>query len=490
LEGIPDDLDQFYTDAIKRIPHEYRMEAYLMFEVILRARDRSLFTYELVEAVSCAGLDSLDDCLSAIVQNRTKPGEADCSGWVKDRGAGLLELGVIALTSDGKRVTHQVQFMHQTVLDFVSRPGFRSIILGGTFELPLENGYSLLAKWLFARAEGANRMEPGAPAISPTNNVLALAESTTGRSLKMFLDAVDVSVIARELRDLDFSEHTADPKVAFAAVQSLTILLQEFIQEHNGSLPDRGDFSPLHCLCKMVTRRGISTENTVFPFSVPVDVPVATLLLGHGATVHARYKGRTPWDILFHGSYYSHMKFQVQGSDESRARVNALAGHLLRAGQDPDTDLKGIRDVTRIMCLAPVATFIVSKALHLATEDLARLLLRSGANVNALDSEGRTALDLACGVCHTEVEYELNVRYPGQLKNAYALAALLLRHGGRVTKKGRRRWPGFLEALSTSVGASIFSDEFREPPVLRHATARALAENVKRLGMWVTRGGG
>jgi hypothetical protein len=491
LEGIPDDLDQFYTDAIKRIPHEYRMEAYLMFEVILRARDRSLFTYELAEAVSCAGLDSLDDCLSAIVQNRTKPGEPDCCGWVKDRGAGLLELGVIVLTSDGKRVTHQVQFMHQTVLDFVSRPGFRSIILGGAFELPLENGYSLLAKWLFARAEGANRMEPGAPAISPTNNVLALAESTTGRSLKRFLDAVDVSVIARELRDLDLYEHIADPKIAFAAVQSLTILLQEFIQEHNGRLPDRGGFSPLHCLCKVANRQAIGIKKQmVFPFSMPVDVPVATLLLGHGATVHARYKGRTPWEILFQDSYYNYRKFQRSPGLESLARVNALAGHLLRAGQDPDTDLQVIRTETRTLPQAPDATFIVSKALHIATEDLAKLLLRLGANVNALDSEGLTALDLACGVRPSKHGNELKVTYPRQLKNAYALAALLLRHGGRVTKKGRRRWPGFLEDLDTHTDESIFSDEFREPPVLRHATARALAEKVKRLGMRVTRGGG
>jgi hypothetical protein len=491
LEGIPDDLDQFYIDAIRRIPHEYRIEAYFMFEVILRDTERSLYTFELVEAVSCAGIESLHDCLSAIVQNRAKPDPADRSSWVKDRGAGLVEL-VIYPTSDGKPVTHQVQFMHQTVLDFVSRPGFRSIILGRPFALPLENGYSLQAKWLFARAEEAIRMEPGAPPIAPTENVLALAESTTGRSVKRFLDAVDVRVIQRELHNLDLHEHMADPKIAFAAIQGLIVLLQKFILEHNGRIPDRRDFSPLHCLCKLAKRYVIS-NGLVFRPKMPADVSVASLLLRHGATVHAKYKGRTPWETLFQDSRYDYSKFQVRYGRRGGSPINTLARHLLKAGQDPDVNMP----ITAAWAPVPswkhgpvrLLGFVstVGKALHIATEDLAKILLELGASVNAIDGEGRTALDLACGVGEGGGKPEAAVS--GELENAYSLAALLLRHGARVTGKGQRQWPSFLKALSGSLGESTFSDEFREPRVLHHVTARAMAEKVKRLKTRVTKGG-
>jgi hypothetical protein len=193
LEGVPDDLDQFYTDAVKRIPHEYRAEAYFMFEALLRATARPLDTFELVEAVSCARLDSLDDCARAITENRRNHEASGRLSWVKDRRAGLVEFGA-ALSNGTKARTHRVHFMHQTALDFVSRPGFRSIILGRRFALPLENGYSLLAKWSLSRAQAT--IEHGTPAYpltgAPTVDLLAFAESSTGRSMKKFLDVLDI----------------------------------------------------------------------------------------------------------------------------------------------------------------------------------------------------------------------------------------------------------------------------------------------------------
>jgi hypothetical protein len=246
---------------------------------------------------------------------------------------------------------------------------------------------------------------------------------------------------------LGFYERIVDTKIAFAALQNLTILLQESINEHNGSLPDRRDFSPLHCLCKMAATANKvyipSSTDALFEFRMPVDVPVASLLLRHGATVHAKYKGRTPWETLFQGSRTFYTKFGTPSDPEAAARVNVLAEHLLRAGQDPDADMQIMYSWNLEWHLEkaahePSGRFTVSKALHTATEEPAKLLLGFGANVNALDGEGRTALDLACMCYAIEERGQLDVEFKTELGNAYALAALLLRHGGWVTRKGQR----------------------------------------------------
>lgn len=484
LEAVPDDLNQLYTDAVSRIPHEYRREAYFMFEVILRATDRSLDTFELVEVVSCAGHESLDECLRAnrvLTGGWTSTRTRDYSVWVKERGAGLVKL--VASGDNGNESPRpRVQFMHQTVVDFVSQPGFRGILLGRTFDLPLENGYSLLAKWLFARAQELAGIG-SATGLAPTTNVLALAESTTGRSMKRFLDALDPRVLQEELCTLGVEELIAEPKIAFAAVQNLTIFLQEFIRGHNGRIPDNGGFSTLHCVCRVanwpqsplnprnkyyVGGSGMGTE-IVFPCEMPVEVPVASLLLRHGASVDVTYKGETPWQILFRG-FHSH-KFSTKVIQDS-PRINALARHLLMAGQDPNVDvLISGRKVT------------IGKALHVAPRGLAELLLEFGARVNALDGKGHTPLDLACRV-RTTYRYSMaphiQKEEPARREVAYDLAVLLMSHGAKVTRRGQRKWCYLCDKSNLWSGP--------QPSVLHLSEAILLVENMKRLRAWIKLG--
>ncbi|KAK4095782.1 hypothetical protein N658DRAFT_490443, partial [Parathielavia hyrcaniae] len=409
LEAAPGDLNQLYIDAVNRIPHEYRTEANFIFEG----------------------------------EHHPAP--------LKERGAGLIE--VAALGNDGnnhgKEGVFSLQFMHQTVLDFVSQPGFRGIMLGRTFDLPLDNGYSLLAKWLFARAqeaaETAAETATSSPPVAPTINVLALSESTTGKSMKGFLDALEPLVIRLELRCLGVDEHISDPRIAFAAVQNLSILMQEYIREHNGRISqDHGGFSALHCLCRVaqwplihrnnmrysdVHGAGRETTTIVFPIEMPVNVPAAPLLLRHGARVDATYRGETPWQILFRE--LPSRKFVVDVIQDN-PQINALARHLLMAGQDPNVD---------VLISGGGAT--VGKALHVAPRGLAELLLEFGARVNALDGTGQTPLDLACRV-RTSYRYSMapqrEKEEPARREAAYDLALLLMSHGAKLTRRGQRKW--------------------------------------------------
>ncbi|KAM7199682.1 hypothetical protein V8F33_004334 [Rhypophila sp. PSN 637] len=136
LNGVPADLEHLYTDSIRRLPHEYRREAYFMFEAMLRS-ERQLRPVSLQQVVFCAKHQGFDDCVRMIVDNRSF--DKACR-WTNERGAGLVEIDHLSI----------VRFIHQTVLDFVARPGFRALMFGNAFELPIENGYSVISKWELA----------------------------------------------------------------------------------------------------------------------------------------------------------------------------------------------------------------------------------------------------------------------------------------------------------------------------------------------------
>ena len=251
------------------------------------------------------------------------------------------------------------------MLDFLSRPGFRSLVLGQAFELPRENGYSFLTKWQFALIEaesfgkldsevGPARSSDGESlVIEPaTRNILALAEQTTGKSMKYFLESVDAKAIRSELQTLERSQlgydtsHIVNPLLSFSALQGLTILLGEVCREHGGKIPDGGDFSLLHCLCVPVGDMGAPgrASHLVFGQNFDVDLseraaPMISFLVQHGARLNARYKGDTAWGILFRRYHYS--KFLgTDGNFDESPTVNALVRAMLGAGQDPDVDIK------------------------------------------------------------------------------------------------------------------------------------------------------
>ena len=479
LGDVPSDLDQLYTDSIKRLPHEFRREAYYMFEIMLKS-DVQLNPSDLKEAVSCAMHQNLDACVRAIQEENQLDSILNASDqWVNQRGAGLVEIhsGDYAIVA---------RFIHQTVVDFLSRPGFRGIIFGHAFELPLENGYSLMSKWLLAQAEAVLRatsaevFEQGAG--DPTgfrgsprvySNVLALAEHTTGRSMRKFLSQLDIRIMRDELRALGYANaRIASPLYSFAAVHGLMILLEEVSCENKGKIPDKEDVSLLHYLCTLadqVAGKGYGPWSGMIYREGHVAT-TASFLLRRGARLNAKYNDATPWNALFGNSMYS--KFSgLSGCYSERRPANALIGVMLGEGQDPNEDVRlEIRRGRR-------TEITTVKALHIATRDMAEILLRHDAKVNALDMKGRTPLDLACGVGGNPYEVGDHV----QPQDAYHLASLLVKHGAKLTTKGHAVWPGFLSRLVTlapEIEAS-FSDSFKNPGVIRYATAARLAKRLR-----------
>ena len=139
LSRLPRDLIHFYERIVEKIPSEYRMESYIMLEIALRARGPMIVS-NFLTAVECAKERSL---LDSIEHQRESTATSDeiIARRLKSRVGDLLQI------VHNRDERSYIQFMHQTVKEFVARPGFQKFILGSS--LP-ENGFSFLSKYMLS----------------------------------------------------------------------------------------------------------------------------------------------------------------------------------------------------------------------------------------------------------------------------------------------------------------------------------------------------
>ncbi|TQN67473.1 hypothetical protein CSHISOI_07886 [Colletotrichum shisoi] len=388
LKSLPTDLDSFYKDAIKRLPLELRMEAFSMFEVMARS-NTILSATRVREAVSCAQLSDPEDCAMAIRRCQELPSSDLPTRWAQDRGAGLVEF-----KHPYENAPAIITFMHQSVLDFVLRPGFRGLVLDHAFALPLENGYSILSKWMLSIGAQDQKIfdhhEAG-------EDLLAVAEATTGKSLKSFLDSLNNDTLTTELKLWGCPiADISNPKIYFAVIQGLNIFIQEAIQEHGVVIPDKDNFSLLHCLVRM--SNPFLGSGVAFPVSRSLArMEIIPILFRHGARVGAVWQGKTPFQILV--SKFPYTIFTGSGGQKGSDSIpmydyeNVLALHLLSAGQDPNVSISIERNNRRRQYRS--TEWVTCKPLHVVPLGLAETPIAFGAKVNVFDSKGRTPLDLA-----------------------------------------------------------------------------------------------
>jgi hypothetical protein len=65
LASFPKELEELYTQLIKRIPKKFRMESYAMLEIVLRS-ETPVHPYDFWLATACASCHTLEDCISKI----------------------------------------------------------------------------------------------------------------------------------------------------------------------------------------------------------------------------------------------------------------------------------------------------------------------------------------------------------------------------------------------------------------------------------------
>ncbi|CAH0025877.1 unnamed protein product [Clonostachys rhizophaga] len=146
LNSLPNELDEYYGTIIERIPSGFRREAYMALEVICRAEEE-ISLNDMVHIIDCSRARNLEEARA-----RTKETSRITQGYVQKYGGKgyirMLSGGLIDIVHhDGKS---QVQFMHQTIKDFVEDPRFKALILEKwRANFAKENGHSFLAKYHF-----------------------------------------------------------------------------------------------------------------------------------------------------------------------------------------------------------------------------------------------------------------------------------------------------------------------------------------------------
>jgi hypothetical protein len=453
LQALPDGLEELYERTIERIPGSSRLEVFIVIEIVNRALE-AMTVLEVVLAANCALGKTFQDCLDATKKRLSGMDFQQEALRLKNLCGGLIDAGHSSAGST-------VQFMHQTVKDFVNRPGFEHCMLG-YFHAPLyQNGFSFLFKYELAMLHIAqpfsqDHLPPGVPQrhasidreIIIWHNVPALArlaEKTTGNNQETFLDSIGDSGIKSLFGRSTGSTYRSlipDSVLSFAVHGDLFLYTRQKLR-NTDIFKGGAHKSLLHFAVQ-----------TSFESPSPASSSTIELLLNNGANIHHVLGGETPFQHLM--TRYANIFFTDLWS-----RISKVVEVFLKHGQDSNVDIpygpsEALGGTSKNSC----------KALHIARAEASKTLLEQGAHVNALDSYGLTALDLV-------IQDEKSVF----LQDEVITCLILLEHGACITLSTENLLPSFLNKFDRH---GIYVPEaLRNPPRLQRQMT--LAERLRSL---------
>lgn len=177
--------------------------------------------------------------------------------------------------------------------------------------------------------------------------------------------------------------------------------------------------------------------------------PMVALLIKHKANTKALYCEKTPFQSLFQG----HASLQSSNNDK---RIMSIVRVSLEHGEDVNYDIQVYNNSKwRTTC----------KPLHISDSGLAELLIAHGASINALDGNGKTALDLAFEDIPPPLRFNTSRESPYRrttMSESFKLVMVLLKHGGRINKLTSNAHFYFIKKLT--FGSSLGIDIFRPQP--------------------------
>ncbi|PTB63731.1 hypothetical protein BBK36DRAFT_1126010 [Trichoderma citrinoviride] len=174
LKNLPGDLADYYSAIIERIPQSFRREAFCLLEVVTKGDE--VYLQDIPTILSCLNFSRFaerDQILGRILQSNVE----ELAVLLRTYTGGLIE-------AYGERHALKLRLLHQTTVDFVQLPGFKSLILDTGAHAMNDNGYTFLAKLELLRSK-----RPRDGALSLRRNFFIHArrsEKTTGKSLYSF----------------------------------------------------------------------------------------------------------------------------------------------------------------------------------------------------------------------------------------------------------------------------------------------------------------
>lgn len=412
LRELPTELGDFYAEIIRRMPQNFRWNAYLVLDTLLKAfEEPSLQDLHLIVVYSKC--QTIQECESR--QIKPESFKSFCI-QLREHFGGLIELEE-PFEEDGR-----VRLMHETVREFVSQPAFQELVVGREALFRSQNGYTELAKLQYSK--GSIRAPQGYH-IQLFAAYHRLAEVTTGTCQLRFIDSLGG-------RSLLISYLPDDP-LTFAVYYDLSLFVLEKLSKFEEPKPYE-DKALLHAACLGASRFGMApfqpgTFSKYHSEYKPDYIQVIQILINKGFRI-TTYKGTQPLGNLL---YYTTMRLDRIVKLSRSPGIMEMAELLLANGQDPNVSsvIVGQVDVISTIC----------KPLHLSLGPMTEILLRYGADINGRDGKGRTPIDvLLRRMVEHSSDLAFSLTHPTDLDNETTEAVrtinVIAEKGGLITRAG------------------------------------------------------
>ncbi|KAI9694157.1 MAG: hypothetical protein M1822_003428 [Bathelium mastoideum] len=385
VSEFPQELDGYYARTVERLPKSSRFKSFVMLDILVKA-DHALDLKDFNGAVSCASCQTAKECIiepmnsSSAIEKITRN--------IRDYTGGLIE---VVATTQGPTV----QFMHQTVKVFVSRPGFTRNLLGPEAKEIHENGHSFLAKYCIAKVVAARELDWRLTDQALLGLLHAhLSETTTGISQREFLDSLSAEDFRLHFQGLFY---VVDSRFSLAVIADLRLYVREALDRSDHDKHQLSS-SLLQCLTRFTSLRlyGLRDSQDLRTIQSSKDSPLPYGILQRVNMEHADMCRMLLQFTSNSGKRYDHsiafkdlfipIKALLREGCPSSSESRTIVRHFLEHQQDPGCTFESASKLPGTVHCKPI---------HLADAETSRLLLEFGADINAVDSSGRTALDIA-----------------------------------------------------------------------------------------------
>ncbi|KAK3317712.1 hypothetical protein B0T19DRAFT_296559 [Cercophora scortea] len=480
LDSIPDELHDYYSSIIQRLPLDIRKETYILLECLSRATVE--LTLSQVPLLIRYGLAQsfIDFEARKLYMSRTERTMLDIhlrtiSGGladvVDDERLERLEtrrLRSIATKYAPAKIDGdaRVQLLHQTCKDWVESSTFKYMVLQDRANMTWENGHSFLVKFHIQKIM-ADRYKEERSTVSMIFTHAKQAEETTGVSQFAYLSRIPKTFYTK----MKFRGPNGIPANSFglatAARYGLWLYLKEAMRH------DKYVF-----------------ENTIEPlFSglMAGERGDPTIAKQHWVDLTFDKSTTLALDVVEMGHFLLQNGFRVENDREG---VRSL---LLRMWKSPDREAaqqyidlvvsaveKSLLHVeTRLSGWGyPYDDDLDSRLLHYSPPALVTYLLDRGAQVNSLEVNGATPLDylLQPSSLHRKDEFGMDW--------LHQIACLLIQRGGKLN---RARSYAFLEEVIDELSERGFDTgplELLRPPAapkLQHQQEASETRNIAEL---------